>query len=63
MSTPIVQLVIRREALGRDWEAAFARDDLAGMDAAMDQIRAISHEFRLLAEAASPRNTRGGRRA
>lgn len=43
-------LIQRRVAVGRDWEAAHANGDLAGMDAAMDQIRAISRELRELAE-------------
>lgn len=50
MSARVEELAQRRVTVGRDWEAAHANGDLAGMDAAMNQIRAISRELRELAE-------------
>jgi hypothetical protein len=50
MSTLLSNLVEMRDDAGRMWEFAYSEDDLAGMDAAMAEIRRLS---RLIAEAAA----------
>jgi hypothetical protein len=44
-------LTAERDQAGARWEAAYQRADLAGMDAAMNRIRALSRQIADLATA------------
>ena len=45
----LASLMAQREDAGRQWEAAYAGGDLAGMDAAMSRIQVLSRQIADLA--------------